>query len=168
MVAIANLLSPPCISLAATADLHRSFIGYPLEAGRITHIPRRSDVAVLRRRTFPAVKGVVRHPRNIFWYGLLHSRLERTEGQAVPRLDPAFALADALQCRDGWVPEPDDVEFPEAEDAQRFLRAYKTLRVALDLQWLDAIRFASPDSSRVASNSREDSSRRLRCRYRRV
>ena len=115
------------------------------EAGWITQIPRQLDVAVLRRRTFPAIKGVVPHPRNIFWYRLVHSRLERTEGRDVPRLDPPFALADALKCRDGWVPEPDDVEFPEAKDAQRFLRACKTLRMALDPGWRNAIRLASPD-----------------------
>ena len=116
------------------------------EAGWITQIPRQLDVAVLRRRTFPAVEGVVLHPRNIFWYRLVHGRLEHTEGQGIPRLDPAFALADALKYRDGWVPEPDDVEFPQAEDAQRFLRACKTLRVALDPEWLNAIRLASPHS----------------------
>ena len=116
------------------------------EAGWITQIPRLLDVAVLRRRTFPAVKGVVLHPRNIFWYRLVHSRLERTEARGVPRLDPAFALADALKYRDGWVPEPDDVDFAEAEDAQRFLRACKTLKAALNPEWLKAIRLASPDS----------------------
>ena len=118
-------------------------------AGWITQIPRQLDVAVLRRRTFPALKGVVLHPRSIFWYRLVHSRLERAEGQVVPRLDPAFALADALKYRDGWVPEPDDVEFTEAEDAERFLRACKTLRVALDPEWLNVIRLASPDSGRL-------------------
>jgi hypothetical protein len=118
-------------------------------AGWITQIPRQLDVAVLRRRTFPAVKGVVLHPRRMIWYRLVHSRLERTEGQGVPRFDPAFALADALKYRDGWVPQPDDVEFPEAEDAQQFLRACKTLRVALDPEWLNTIRLASPDSGRI-------------------
>jgi hypothetical protein len=49
----------------------------------------------------------------------------------VPLLDPAFAFADALKYRDGWVPEPDDIEFPEPEDAQRFLAACKVLRAAL-------------------------------------
>jgi hypothetical protein len=110
------------------------------DAGWIAQIPRQLDVAVLRRRTWPAVNGIVVHPRSMFWYRLVHSWLERTEGQGIPRLDPAFALADALKYRDRWVPEPDDVEFPEAEDAQRFLRACKTLGVALDPQWLNAIR----------------------------
>jgi len=119
------------------------------EAGWTTQIPRQSDVAVLRRRTFPALKGIVLHPRSIFWYRLVHSRLERTQGQGVPRLDPAFALADALKYRDGWVPEPDDIEFTQTEDAQRFLRACKTLRVALDPEWLKVIRLASPDSGRL-------------------
>jgi hypothetical protein len=137
--AIATLF--PSAVVVGAAVLH--------QAGWITQIPRQLDVAVLRRRTFPAVKGVVLHPRSIFWYRLVHSRLERTEGQGVPRLDPAFALADALKYRDGWVPEADDVEFPEAEDAPRFLRACKTLKVALDHDWLNAIRLASPDSRRV-------------------
>jgi hypothetical protein len=75
-------------------------------AGWITQIPSQLDVAVLRRRTFPAVNGVVLHPRTIFWYRLVHSRLDPTEGQAVPRLDPAFALADALKYGDGWLPNP--------------------------------------------------------------
>jgi hypothetical protein len=115
------------------------------EAGWITQIPRQLDVAVLRRRTFPAVKGVVLHPRSIFWYRSVHSRLKPTQGEGIPRLDPAFALADALKYRDGWRPEPDDVEFPQAEDAQRFLRACKKLAVALDLEWRNVIHSGSPD-----------------------
>ena len=118
------------------------------EAGWITQIPRQLDVAVLRRRTFPAVTGVVPHPRTMFWYRLVHSRLD-TEGRGVPRLDPAFALADALKYRDGWIPEPDDVEFPQAEDAQRFLRACQTFKVVLKPEWHNAIRLASSDSARV-------------------
>lgn len=129
----------PSAVVVGTSVLH--------DAGWITQIPRQLDVAVLRRRTFPGVTGVVPHPRNILWYRLVHPRLERTEGQGVPRLDPAFALADALKYRDGWVPDPDDIAFPDAEDARRFLEACKILGVALDREWLDAIRLASLDSA---------------------
>jgi len=133
------MLFPSAVVVGASA-LH--------EAGWISQIPRQLDVAVLRRRTFPALNGVALHPRSIVWYRLVQQWLERIAGQALPRLDPAFALADALKYGDGWVPDRDDVEFPQAEDARRSLDASRTLKVNLAREWLS--RAASADSDRTA------------------
>lgn len=139
--AIATLL-PSALAIGATV-LH--------EAGWTTQIPTQLNIAALRRRTFPLLNGVVVFPRGIGWYRLAHSWLRRSPGRTLPRVDAAFALADALKMRDGWVPDPDDIDFPEAEDVRRFLEACQALGMSLAAGWLEAIRLATGEAANRAS-----------------
>ena len=112
------------------------------EAGWTTQIPSRLETVALRRRTYPKLNGVAVYPRGAGWYRLAHDWLQFPEDkQHLPRIDAAFALADALKFQDGWVPDPDDVEFATAQDQLRFLKACEVLKVSLGKEWRSAAKF---------------------------
>ncbi len=83
------------------------------DAGWTTQIPQVMEVAVLARRSYPAVDGLSFHGRTRAWYGQVHDWIIR--GGVVPALKPAMALADAWADPELWHPDPDDLEAQDVD-----------------------------------------------------
>ncbi len=115
----ARLVFPSSVLIGSTV-LH--------DAGWSTQISQVREVAVLVRRSYPAVDGVVFHGRTRVWYGQVHDGIIR-DG-VVPALKPAMALADAWADPELWHPDLDDLE---AEDVD-WPAAQKAFEV-LGLAW---------------------------------
>jgi hypothetical protein len=86
--------------------------------GLTTQIPHILQIAIPTRRKYTKIDGVAVHLRGKKWYQLVASESYATHENDFPALLPEFALADMLKFRDGWVPDPDDVDF---EDMNRAL-----------------------------------------------
>jgi len=70
------------------------------------------------------------------WYVAVGRFLSLERGR-LPSLSPAAALADALKHRDGWVPDSDDIEFPNSREFDRFMKACKFLDITPPTAWAD-------------------------------
>jgi hypothetical protein len=100
-----------------------------------TQIPHCFNIAIRKRQFYPKIDETIIHLRKKSWYSLIRRKEYVKFGyQSLPFLVPEFALADMLKFRDGWVPDPDDIEFDEM-DSDLFDRACKDL--SLDPQIKD-------------------------------
>ena len=99
----------PSATVVGTAVLHAH--------GWTTQIPHETDVAVLTRRSVKQFDGIHLIGRTRPWFvALMHSgELLRTSASPFPveSVTPAFALVDARQYGDVWLPDPDDLELPD-------------------------------------------------------
>jgi hypothetical protein len=88
--------------------------------GWTTQIPQVFDVAVLASPSLRQFGGVRLVPRPKRWFGtVLESGQLLKAGQSpfsIESVTPAFALDDAREFEDVWVPDPDDLDIP-AEDS---------------------------------------------------
>jgi hypothetical protein len=88
--------------------------------GWTTQIPQVFDVAVLARPSLRQFDGVHLVPRPKKWFAaLLQSDQLLRAGESpfsIESVTPAFALEDAREFQDVWVPDPDDLEIPAEEN----------------------------------------------------
>jgi hypothetical protein len=96
--------------------------------GLTTQIPHILDIAILTRRKYTKIDGVDVHMRGKKWFHLVAAEHYIMHETDLPALIPEFALADMLTYRDGWVPDPDDIEF-EDMDRDLFDKACDQLKL---------------------------------------
>lgn len=87
-------------------------------AGWTTQIPAGIHIAVLSRQTHPRLYGVELYSRPRSWYQHHHRAgnilpLPPFDSYGLPALAPGACLTDMRQYRDGWTPDPDDIENPD-------------------------------------------------------
>ncbi len=84
-------------------------------AGWTTQIPRAIHIAVMSRPSYPKIDGVEFYRRPRSWF-LRHGEdiLKHPDfaSYGLPALSPGVCLTDMRRYRDGWVPDPDDIEDP--------------------------------------------------------
>jgi hypothetical protein len=83
--------------------------------GLTTQIPHILHIAIPTRRKYTKIDGVDVHMRGKRWYQLIVAEHYISQEADLPALIPEFALADMLTYRDGWVPDPDDIEFEDMD-----------------------------------------------------
>jgi len=98
------------------------------DTGLTTQIPHILNIAILTRRKHTKIDAVAVHMRGKKWYRLIAAEHYITHENDLPALIPEFALADMLKFRDGWVPDPDDIEF-EDMDRRLFDKACDQLKL---------------------------------------
>jgi len=81
-------------------------------AGVTTQIPRSIEIAIPTRPSYPKIPGIEITTRPRAWFSKMKDHLVR-DG-ILPRLSAEYALADDWQ-RDGWRPDPDDIEWDEIQ-----------------------------------------------------
>lgn len=96
--------------------------------GLTTQIPHILNIAIPTRRKYTKIDAVDVHMRGKKWYRLIAAEHYITHENDLPALIPEFALADMLKSRDGWVPDPDDIEF-EDMDRELFDKACDQLKL---------------------------------------
>lgn len=84
--------------------------------GLTTQIPHILHIAIPTRRKYTKIDGVDVYMRGKKWYQLIATEHYITHETDLPALIPEFALADMLAFRDGWVPDPDDIEFEDMKN----------------------------------------------------
>lgn len=104
----------PSAVLGGAAVLHA--------AGWVTQIPQRYLVMVLARPSVKIIDGVDLLLRNERWYRL-QSELgnivnERDSSFGITTLTPRAALEDARKYQDSWMPDEDDLDIDEDEEAK--------------------------------------------------
>jgi len=102
------------------------------DEGLTTQIPRVYNIVIPKRRKYPKIDDVVIHQRGKKWYDLVLNRSYLVHQKQMPTLIPEFALADMLKYKDGWVPDPDDIEVDEL-DYDLFVQACADLKTPLSL-----------------------------------
>jgi hypothetical protein len=98
-------------------------------AGWITQIPAQLSVAVLSRPSYVSLHGFDIRGRPLSWFRKIHPLMEPSAEKRVyglRALPPALALADLYADRDGWHPDPDDLDIP-AQDHDSVLSAFELL-----------------------------------------
>jgi hypothetical protein len=83
--------------------------------GLTTQIPHILNIAIPTRRKHTKIDAVAVYMRGKKWYRLIAAEHYITNENDLPTLIPEFALADMLKFRDGWVPDPDDIEFEDMD-----------------------------------------------------
>lgn len=109
------LQEPSAIAVGATA-LHQH--------GWTTQIPRVRELAIPAHpnvRSRPQLEGVSFAFRTPEWYGKA-APAAKPGVDGLPTLPPALALADAALFGGVWKPDPDDLDVPWEEDAEREIR----------------------------------------------
>jgi hypothetical protein len=88
--------------------------------GWTTQIPQVFDVAVLASRSLRQFERVHLVPRPKRWFAaLLESGQLLRAGESpfsIESVTPEFALEDAREFQDVWVPDPDDLDIPVGEN----------------------------------------------------
>lgn len=107
-------------------------------AGWTTQFPRKTEIFIPTRRSFPSVDDAEIIPRPLSWIKKAKSWIGANG--AVPYLDPAFALADCVQSGI-WSPDPDDIEWDEV-DITALSDAFRLLGVDIPEDWEDEIEYA--------------------------
>ena len=85
-------------------------------AGWITQIPAQLSVAVLSRPSYVSLRLFDIRGRPLSWFQKIHPLLDLAAEKRVyglRALPPALALADLYADRDGWHPDPDDLDIPD-------------------------------------------------------
>jgi hypothetical protein len=87
-------------------------------AGWITQIPAQLSVAVLSRPSYVSLHGFDIRGRPLSWFRKIHLLMDLAAEKRVyglRALSPALALADLYADRDGWRPDPDDLDVPDQD-----------------------------------------------------
>jgi hypothetical protein len=98
-------------------------------AGWITQIPAQLSVAVLSRPSYVSMHGFDIRGRPLSWFRKIHPLMEPSAEKRVyglRALPPALALASLYADRDGWHPDPDDLDIPD-RDHDSVLSAFELL-----------------------------------------
>jgi hypothetical protein len=85
------------------------------DTGLTTQIPHILNIAIPTRRKHTKIDAVAVYMRGKKWYRLIAAEHYIKHENDLPALTPEFALADMLKFRDGWVPDPDDIEFEDMD-----------------------------------------------------
>lgn len=100
-------------------------------AGWTTQIPRRIDIMVPSRPSFPELDGIDIHGRPQPWVETAKNWIALPG--PVPWLDPAYALADCVD-QGIWTPDPDDIEWDEVDPAT-LRRAFEHFALDIPEKW---------------------------------
>ncbi len=121
MDAIAHLL--PGVRIAGVTALWME--------GWTTQYPRRTEIMVPARPSFPKIHDVELHPRPPAWFRMARDHV--LVPGSVPRLAPAFALADCW-ASGNWRPDPDDIEW-DLVDRAELEHAFSLFDLGLPDSW---------------------------------
>ena len=92
-------------------------------AGWTTQIPTDIHLVVLSRPSYPQVSGVTTYPRPRSWYKKNKPNILLApdfDSYGLPALSPDACLSDMRAYRDGWVPDPEDIEDPSSYTRMAF------------------------------------------------
>ncbi|MDO9435753.1 hypothetical protein [Hydrogenophaga sp.] len=117
----------PSATICGATVLHR--------AGWITQIPHDFHVAIEGRPSAVQINGVTLHQRPLLWFQTVHEQSgfapdSHASLQSMRKLRPHWALADMMTFRDGWVPDEDDLEFPDPKAEDAVAHAMQALKTA--------------------------------------
>jgi hypothetical protein len=128
------LFEYPSALLCGESVLHAS--------GWITQIPARLSIAVLSRPSYISLHGFDIHGRPLSWFKKVHSAADPAPDKRIyglRALPPPLALADLYGDPQGWHPDVDDLDIPQA-DVAAVGAAAKLLRVDLPAPLLRMIK----------------------------
>jgi hypothetical protein len=115
----------PSATLCGASVLHA--------AGWTTQIPANMHVAIEARRTYAQFTEFELHPRPLEWFRVAqadHALLAATAASfssyGLRTLSPAWALADLMETKGAWHPDPDDLDISARDE-----RAVESARLAI-------------------------------------
>jgi hypothetical protein len=149
-----NLLRNP----NAASELRMDAIGYLFPgamvggvsavhaAGWTTQFPRKTEIIIPKRRSFPSIDEAEVSCRPLKW--IKEARNWTVSEGPVPYLNPAFALADCV-ANDVWTPDPDDIEWEEV-DVPALVKAFAWFDVEIPEDWVEEMEYASREPLDIA------------------
>ena len=109
-------------------------------AGWTTQIPRALEILIPTTRTIVEIPDVAISTRSQAWFRKFHGSFQ--SNGALPRLEPAFALADAWAKRT-WRPDPDELEW-DLVDAAALRAAFADVGCEIPEDWLEELEDGGP------------------------